>query len=46
MDILVYLAVAVGAYLIGSLSSAIIISNGVKKKDIRDYGSGNAGATI
>ena len=45
MDILVYLAVAVGAYLIGSLSSAIIISNGVKKKDIRDYGSGNAGAT-
>ena len=45
MDILLYLAVAVGAYLIGSLSSAIIISNGVKKKDIRDYGSGNAGAT-
>lgn len=45
MDILLYIAVAIGAYLIGSFSSAIIISSNVEKKDIRDYGSGNAGAT-
>lgn len=45
MEILLYLAVAVGAYLLGSFSSAIIISSNVEKKDIRNYGSGNAGAT-
>ena len=43
MEILLYLAVAVGAYLLGSFSSAIIISSNVEKKDIRNYGSGNAG---
>ena len=33
------------AYLLGSINSAIIISKLFGKKDIRDYGSKNAGAT-
>lgn len=33
------------SYLLGSLSFAIIVSKGLYKKDIRDYGSGNAGMT-
>lgn len=37
--------VAVIAYLIGSLNMAILISKFHKMKDIRDYGSGNAGMT-
>lgn len=37
--------VAVIAYLIGSLNMAIIISKFHKSKDIRDFGSGNAGMT-
>lgn len=45
MDILLYVAIAVGAYLIGSISPALIISNSIEKKDVRDYGSGNAGTT-
>ncbi len=38
-------AVAVAAYLIGSINSSIIISRAVTGKDIRRSGSGNAGAT-
>ena len=45
MEILGYIAVGVGAYLIGSISPALIISNVVARKDIRNYGSGNAGTT-
>lgn len=33
------------AYLIGSVSSAVIISKIISGEDIRDHGSGNAGAT-
>ncbi len=43
--IFAYIAVAVIAYLIGSLNMAILISKFHKSKDIRDYGSGNAGMT-
>lgn len=42
---LIYVAVAVIAYFIGSLNMAILISKFHKAKDIRDYGSGNAGMT-
>ena len=33
------------SYLIGSINSAITVCRILKKKDIRDYGSGNAGLT-
>ena len=36
---------AVAAYLIGSVNSSILISKAVSGKDIRESGSGNAGAT-
>lgn len=45
MEILTYILIGIGAYLIGSISPALIISNSVAKKDVRDYGSGNAGTT-
>ena len=45
MNILIYAATAIGAYLFGSISPAIIISNHLARKDIRNFGSGNAGAT-
>lgn len=37
--------VAILAYIIGSFSSAYILGRVLKNKDIRAYGSGNAGAT-
>jgi glycerol-3-phosphate acyltransferase PlsY len=40
-----YALVAVLAYLIGSINFSLIISKIVLNKDIRKYGSGNAGAT-
>lgn len=43
--IIKYILIAVIAYLLGSLNFSIILSEVVKKKDIRDSGSGNAGAT-
>ena len=45
MKLLSYAAIALGAYLIGSISPALIISRLVEKTDVRKYGSGNAGAT-
>lgn len=36
---------AIGSYLLGSLSSAIIVTQLLYRKDIRDFGSGNAGMT-
>ncbi|MBO5796878.1 MAG: glycerol-3-phosphate acyltransferase [Clostridia bacterium] len=39
------LLVAVGAYLLGSINFAILITRRVSKQDIRDVGSGNAGMT-
>lgn len=41
----IYILVCVAGYLIGSISPAIIISYNVAKKDIRRYGSGNAGTS-
>lgn len=35
----------VGSYLLGSINGAVIISKTIAKKDVRDYGSGNAGMT-
>lgn len=42
---LALLLTAVGGYLLGSINWAIIITRWVFRKDIRDEGSGNAGAT-
>lgn len=42
---LALLLTAIAAYLLGSISFAIIVTRLFSKKDIRDFGSGNAGAT-
>ena len=39
------IAVIIAAYLIGSVSSSVLISKKISGKDIRESGSGNAGAT-
>jgi acyl phosphate:glycerol-3-phosphate acyltransferase len=45
MSALYSLAAVVGAYLIGSLSFAVIVSRAMGLADPRSYGSGNPGAT-
>ncbi|MEG3030504.1 MAG: glycerol-3-phosphate acyltransferase, partial [Oscillospiraceae bacterium] len=40
-----FLLVFVVAYLLGSVSFAIVVSKTLFKKDIRSFGSGNAGMT-
>ena len=40
-----YALIILAGYLLGSLNFSIIISKLALKKDIRDYGSGNAGST-
>ena len=45
MKILIYVLLAAGAYLLGSVSASIILSGRESGGDIRKYGSGNAGAT-
>ncbi len=45
MLIFLLIITAVQAYVIGSVNGAIIISKYFYKKDIREYGSGNAGLT-
>lgn len=40
-----YALCAILAYLLGSVNISLIISNGLMNKDIRKYGSGNAGTT-
>lgn len=45
MMIVKYLSIAVISYLLGSLNFSIILSRAVARKDIRESGSGNAGAT-
>lgn len=45
MRVLIIIAVAVVSYLIGSINFSIILSRIIEKKDIRESGSGNAGAT-
>lgn len=42
---LAFFGTAIVSYLIGSCNMAILISKFHKEKDIRDYGSGNAGMT-
>lgn len=39
------LATALAAYLLGSVNCAIIVTRLLDKTDIREHGSGNAGAT-
>ena len=38
-------AIAILSYFLGSLNFGVILSNKLKKDDIRNYGSGNAGTT-
>lgn len=45
MQVLKYLAVIFGAYLLGSVNSSILMSKQMEKGDLRGHGSGNAGAT-
>ena len=45
MDYINYLVIAAAAYLLGSLSFSIIVCRLTTGKDIRSYGSGNAGLT-
>lgn len=45
MKVLLWIACAVQAYLLGSVSFAYIVGKLVIRRDIRKYGSGNAGAT-
>jgi glycerol-3-phosphate acyltransferase PlsY len=45
MDILASLAAVVGAYLVGSVSFAVVVSRLMGLADPRSYGSGNPGAT-
>lgn len=40
-----YIIIAVISYFLGSLNFSIILSRTIEKKDIRESGSGNAGAT-
>lgn len=40
-----FLSIAIISYLLGSLNFSIILSRSLTKKDIRESGSGNAGAT-
>ena len=42
---MVEILLLIGAYLIGSVPTAVWVSKGVFGMDIREYGSGNAGAT-
>lgn len=45
MIFLVYVLIAIISYLLGSLNFGVILSNNLKKDDVRNYGSGNAGTT-
>ncbi|MBO4262617.1 MAG: glycerol-3-phosphate 1-O-acyltransferase PlsY [Clostridia bacterium] len=45
MEFISYALSAIVAYLLGSISVSVIVSKIVYRRDIRKYGSGNAGAT-
>lgn len=45
MDILLVVIAALQAYVLGSINFAVIFTNIFVKKDVRDFGSGNAGMT-
>lgn len=44
-DVIYWIIIAVASYLLGSFNSSIVISKLFLHKDIREYGSGNAGLT-
>lgn len=44
-QVLYVVLTAVVSYLLGSISFAVIVSRALAKKDVREYGSGNAGLT-
>ena len=45
MKVLILIAIALLSYFLGGLNGAIISSKFIFKKDVRDFGSGNAGLT-
>ena len=45
MEVLKYFVIIINGYIIGSVSFSILISRIIHKSDIRERGSGNAGAT-
>ncbi len=45
MTVISLILIAVASYLVGSISSAILVGRIISGDDIRSYGSGNAGAT-
>lgn len=45
MDVMLVVIAALQAYVLGSLNFAVIFTNIFTKKDVRDFGSGNAGMT-
>lgn len=45
MELMLVVIAALQAYILGSLNFAVIISKRLSKKDIRSFGSGNAGMT-
>lgn len=45
MNMLYYILIAIFSYLIGSVSTAILVGKIISGDDIRSHGSGNAGAT-
>lgn len=45
MIIFAYITIAIISYLLGSLNFGVILSSKLKKDDVRNYGSGNAGTT-
>ena len=45
MDIMLIVIAALQAYVLGSINFAVIFTNLFTKKDVRDFGSGNAGMT-
>lgn len=45
MLVLAFVLIAVLSYLLGSLNFGVILSNKIKKDDVRNHGSGNAGTT-
>ena len=45
MDLMLAVIAGLAAYILGSISFAVIFSKLFAKKDVRKYGSGNAGMT-
>ena len=45
MNALILILIFIGSYLIGSINSAIVVGRIISGDDIRNHGSGNAGAT-